>query len=75
VELLSRTSRPVLQFAPQRSIDPVAVATHRPHDLGHLGCVRIQESLDQTGCLGRLLILDDLAMDGGPGKNCPSQEN
>jgi hypothetical protein len=46
VELLSRISRLVGQFAPERSIDPAAVAAHRSHDLGHLRRVRIQQSLD-----------------------------
>jgi hypothetical protein len=69
VELPPRTSRRLIQFVPQYRIDPTTVFTHRPNDLGHLWCVRIQESLHQTGCLGGLLILDDLATNSEPDEN------
>ena len=35
-------------------IDPLAVISHRPHDVRDLRRVRIEDSFDQTGCLGAL---------------------
>ena len=54
----------------------MTVISHCPHDVRDLRCVSIKESLDQTGCLGGSLSLNDLVTNGEPAKNSSdSQES